>query len=98
MTIGIQYTDSGRIVNLYNGDRPGAWLGVENSKFPDGGPATWSSEFPGEGMILHLFYRPDTPNDTPPDRFNDDPGPSSWHSTSTNTIGVVFEKSESEQF
>jgi hypothetical protein len=97
MTICIQYTDSGRIVNLCDGDRSGAWLGLDNAKFPDGGPGKWQPESPGEGLILHLFYRPETPNDTPPDRFNDDPGPSGWHATSTATIGVVFEKSESEQ-
>jgi len=94
--ISIKFDDEGGIVNLYGGERAGGWTTIDSSKFPSGGEAIWAPGDGGEGLAWRMFYRPGTPNDTPPDRFNDDPGPSGWHPKSTDTIGVVFEKIEND--
>ena len=94
--VSVRYDDEGRIRNMVMGYRAGAWTILEDTDFPSGGSSVWYGEHPGEGLAFRLFYRPETPNDTPPERYNDEPGPNDWHPQSTETIGVVFERTETD--
>ena len=94
--ISIRYDDDGRITNLSAGERPGGWTVLDRDDFPTGGEARWHGEHPGGRLAWRLFYRPETPDDLPPERFNDEPGPNDWHPQSTDTIGVVFERIEDD--
>lgn len=82
--------DNGWIRTRYNGGAPNTdadWIEVPDSDWPD----FTVPDVADTAVADKLFYRPETPNDTPPDEFNDDPGPSKWHAQSTATIGIVFE-------
>ena len=89
-TIAIKYDAEGRIRNHYLGDKSGDWLNVEIAKWP-GNENSRRGEHPGGPLAYRFFYRPETPDDAPPDKYNDEPGPNGWHPMSTETIGVVFE-------